>query len=41
MTPDQLQENWLVLGTNNKFVQRKSKRKGRVLIGEKDWDGLV
>jgi len=35
MTPEQLQENWLVLGTNNKYVQQKSKRKGRVLIGEK------
>ncbi|MEM7128223.1 MAG: sensor histidine kinase [Chloroflexota bacterium] len=35
MTKKQLKEQWLVIGTTNKLISGRSKKKGRVLTGEK------
>ncbi len=35
MTPKQFQENWMVIGTDNKANRRTSRNKKRVLVGEK------
>lgn len=35
MSPDQLRDNWMVIGTANKTQVKKSASKGRVLTGEK------
>lgn len=35
MTLEQITNNWMVIGTNNKAISRSSKEKKRVLVGEK------
>jgi signal transduction histidine kinase len=35
MTLDQVRDNWMVIGTNNKVLSRSSRSKNRVLVGEK------
>jgi signal transduction histidine kinase len=35
MTKEQLENNWMLIGTDNKLVSSKSRRKKRILTGEK------
>ncbi len=35
MTLNQVQDNWMVIGTNNKVMTKSSQNKSRVLVGEK------
>lgn len=35
MTKEQLEQNWMLIGTNNKLLSSRSRRKKRVLTGEK------
>src|SRR5688572_8109858 len=35
MTPQQVQNNWMVIGTNHKVLTRASTKKSRILVGEK------